>query len=186
MKFEAFTTGMRSSIEVFADEASFTRKIDTGNSLRSYLPDRVQVAAVKRRLDQLSQNSAPPLPPVDAAFVRRLIRARRIKDSLFDTRLFADAAWDILLDLAAAHLEGKTVSISSLCTAAAVPTTTGLRCMKEMSASGMLERHPDPDDRRRSYIRPSPPTLKAMLICLGRMRAALAEPAALGDPENER
>jgi hypothetical protein len=40
--------------------------------------------------------------------------------------LFADPGWDILLDLYAARQEGKQVSVSSLCIAAAVPPTTAL------------------------------------------------------------
>jgi len=37
----------------------------------------------------------------------------------------ADPAWDMLLDLTAARAESRAVSVSSLCIAAGVPTTTG-------------------------------------------------------------
>ena len=37
--------------------------------------------------------------------VRAMIRLRRLRDRFFDTSLFADPAWDMLLDLMAARLE---------------------------------------------------------------------------------
>ena len=87
-----------------------------------------------------------------AAEVRRIIRGRRLRDQFLGDGLFEDPAWDILLDLYAAHLEGTQVSVSSLCIAASVPPTTALRWIGRMSDLGMLERRPDPFDRRRAYM----------------------------------
>ncbi len=87
-----------------------------------------------------------------AADIRRLIRLRRLRDRYFGKELFADPAWDILLDLMAAGLEGKNVSVSSLCIAAAVPATTALRWITGMTESGMLVRQMDPKDARRVFI----------------------------------
>jgi DNA-binding MarR family transcriptional regulator len=89
---------------------------------------------------------------VDAKAVRDIIRLRRLRDRFFDSELFADPAWDILLDLKAAALEGRRVSVSSLCIAAAVPPTTALRWITSMTESGMLVRAQDPDDARRVFI----------------------------------
>ena len=89
---------------------------------------------------------------IDAKFVRSLIKFRRLRDSFFDAELFADPAWDILLDLMAAGLEGRNVSVSSLCIAAAVPPTTALRWITAMTESGMLLRQQDPADARRVFI----------------------------------
>ena len=90
--------------------------------------------------------------PIDAKSVRSIIKARRLRDSFFDAELFADPAWDILLDLMAARLEGRNVSVSSLCIAAAVPPTTALRWITAMTESGMLLRQQDPHDARRVFI----------------------------------
>ena len=87
-----------------------------------------------------------------ARIVRGAIRARRMRARFFDGDLFADPAWDMLLDLYASHLEGARVSVSSLCIAAAVPATTALRWIATMSEAGMFDRHDDPLDRRRAYI----------------------------------
>ena len=66
--------------------------------------------------------------------------------------LFADPGWDILLDLFAAQEEGQQVSVSSLCIAAAVPPTTALRWITNMTEAGYLVRRQDPHDARRVYI----------------------------------
>jgi len=84
--------------------------------------------------------------------LREIIRLRRQRERFFDNSLFADPAWDILLDLKAAQLEKQMVSVSSLCIAAAVPPTTALRWISAMTESGMLIRQQDPDDARRVFI----------------------------------
>jgi DNA-binding MarR family transcriptional regulator len=91
-------------------------------------------------------------PPIDAKALRDIIKTRRMRERFFDSELFADPAWDILLDLKAAAGEGQRVSVSSLCIAAAVPPTTALRWITAMTESGMLERRQDPDDARRVFI----------------------------------
>ena len=107
---------------------------------------------------------------LDPASVRRLIRLRRMRDGFFPAELFADPAWDILLDLTAARLEGIAVSVSSLCIAAAVPTTTGLRWIKGMVERGLLLREPDPVDGRRVLISLCDATFDRMIECLSLLR----------------
>ncbi len=70
----------------------------------------------------------------------------------FPADLFADPAWDMLLDLYAARLERQPVSVSSLCIAAAVPATTALRWIKTMTDAGLFVREADPHDGRRIFI----------------------------------
>lgn len=94
----------------------------------------------------------PAGPPPDAAELRRAIRTRRMREAFFMPGLFADPAWDMLLDLYAAELEGEPVSVSSLCIAAAVAPTTALRWIARMTEDGLLERRPDESDRRRAFM----------------------------------
>jgi hypothetical protein len=89
---------------------------------------------------------------VDPQVIRQAIRARRMRDGFFPPALFEDPAWDMLLDLFAAELEGGSVSVSSLCIAAAVAPTTALRWIGRMTAGGLLARRPDPGDRRRAFV----------------------------------
>ncbi len=104
--------------------------------------------------DRRDGYGAPPpgAPDVSANEIRKAIRARRLRGLQFPTGMFEDPAWDMLLDLYAAYLEGSQVSVSSLCIAAAVPPTTALRWIGRMTDSGLFVRHPDPFDRRRAFM----------------------------------
>ncbi|HWI84977.1 MAG TPA: winged helix DNA-binding protein [Sphingomonas sp.] len=84
--------------------------------------------------------------------IRATIRARRLRDQYFSGELFADPAWDMLLDLLLARLEGRAVAVSSLCIAAAVPPTTALRWIKRLTEEGVFVRTADPRDGRRIFI----------------------------------
>lgn len=97
-----------------------------------------------------------------AAIVRDLLRARRLRDQFFGGELFADPAWDMILDLMAARLSGERVSVSSLCIAAAVPPTTALRWIRHLTQAGILERRPDTQDGRRVFIALSEKTASAV------------------------
>lgn len=99
---------------------------------------------------------------VSAADIRQIIRLRRQRDHFFVGGLFEDPAWDMLLDLYAAHLERGRVSVSSLCIAAAVAPTTALRWISRMTDAGLFEREADPFDRRRAFLELSPTARQAM------------------------
>ena len=99
---------------------------------------------------------------ISSAEIRAIIRARRLRDRFFDHQLFADPAWDMLLDLMAARLDQVQVAVSSLCIAAAVPPTTALRWIKTMTDARLFERVADPDDGRRIFITLSESAVGAM------------------------
>ena len=110
---------------------------------------------------------APPAVPATselalAGKIRSAIKARRMRDQFFEPSLFADPAWDMLLDLFAARLEHGRVSVSSLCIAAAVPPTTALRWISTLSEAGLIEREADPLDKRRAFIGLSEEASKGM------------------------
>ncbi len=107
-----------------------------------------------------AKTPAPRLP--DPALVRRVIKARQARSRFFNAELFADPAWDMLLDLAAARAEGARVCVTSLCIAAAVPPTTALRWIGQMVDAGLLVRVQDFDDRRRAFIALSDSAAEAM------------------------
>ncbi|WP_375289400.1 winged helix DNA-binding protein [Qipengyuania sp.] len=96
------------------------------------------------------RHARPSLP--DPRLVQQIIRQRRLRGRYFKPDLFADPAWDILLDLTAARAEHRRVSVSSLCIAAAVPPTTGLRWIAQMTEAGLLVREQDDRDRRRAFL----------------------------------
>lgn len=94
----------------------------------------------------------PSLYRPNPAMIRDMIRSRRLREELLGSGLFADPAWDMLLDLTAARLENRPVAVSSLCIAAAVPATTALRWIKQLTDAGLLRPVADPDDGRRVFI----------------------------------
>lgn len=99
---------------------------------------------------------------LDAGFIRSIIRARRLRDHFFRAEMFADPAWDMLLDLMAARVERQRVAVSSLCIAAAVPPTTALRWIKTLCDQGLFVRVADPEDGRRVFIELSAETAAIM------------------------
>jgi len=114
--------------------------------------------------DTGSQYRGPAGDTVEASAqeIRAVIRSRRLRAQFFAADLFADPAWDMLLDLFAAGLERRQVSVSSLCIAAAVPPTTALRWIGTLHEAGLFERQADPSDRRRAYIGLSAKGLEGM------------------------
>jgi DNA-binding MarR family transcriptional regulator len=67
-------------------------------------------------------------------------------------RLFADPAWEILLELYIRWSAGSPTSVSRACAAAKVPHSTSLRWLKILLDEGLIDRIDDPDDRRRSFV----------------------------------
>ena len=102
------------------------------------------------------------VPEVSIDQVRSVIRARRLRGRYFPDHLFADPAWDMLLDLLQAELAQLRVPVSSLCIAAAVPATTALRWLKSMTEEGIFVRRADPHDGRRVFVELSPQASSGM------------------------
>jgi DNA-binding NarL/FixJ family response regulator len=162
---DALAAALR-AVETVGGVADMNAGFDADSRIAALRRDAERVAAALAEMAQErgEQRAAPP--PVDGPRIRAHIKARRIRERFFPADLFADPAWDILLDLSAARLEGRRVSVSSLCIAATVPTTTGLRWIKSMIDQKLLLRASDPDDARRAFILMAPATATAMETCL--------------------
>ncbi len=89
---------------------------------------------------------------LDITMLRRMVAARRARGSFFPEGLFADPAWDILLDLLIARLTHVRVSVSTVCVASNVPQTTALRWIKTLEAEGLVVRRADRHDGRRFHL----------------------------------
>jgi len=121
------------------------------------------VAAVCHDAERGSGAERAPRPPLpDARLIRSLIRQRQIRARFFDGELFSDPAWDMLLDLTAARVEQKRVSVTSLCIASGVPPTTALRWIGQMVEAGLFFRVCDDSDRRRAFIELTDKAIDAM------------------------
>lgn len=100
--------------------------------------------------------------PVLVRRVKAMIESRSRRYRFFADNLFADPAWDILLDLYLADLEQRRTTVTSLCISAAVPPTTALRWITTLVDRDLLIRRPDKLDRRRVFIELSPHSLESM------------------------
>ena len=134
---------------------------DPGADRLRQLSDEVsRIAATLARLSTVPVSAEPELrkpvdgdvPDVSVETVRSVIRARRLRARFFAEDLFADPAWDMLLDLLQAEISQLRVPVSSLCIAAAVPATTALRWLKSMTDKGLFVRRADPHDGRRVFV----------------------------------
>jgi hypothetical protein len=115
--------------------------------------------AAPRALEVPSLEDAPALA---GETVRHVIRARRLRSRFFPEELFADPAWDMLLDLLQAEIAQLRVPVSSLCIAAAVPATTALRWLKALVSQGVFIRRADPHDGRRVFVELAPEASRAL------------------------
>lgn len=113
---------------------------------------------------QLSDSASPSAThsPVKIEAVRSAIKARRLRSKFFDSELFAEPAWDMLLDLFQSELSQLRVPVSSLCVASLVPATTALRWIARMTEAGLFTRRPDPHDGRRFFVELTPQASEAM------------------------
>ena len=122
-----------------------------------------EVSRIAGALAQLSIGAEPPLRQnfplpnqedldVPIERVDWLIRARGNRARYLTPELFADPAWDILLDLLRAEIAHDRVSVSSASIVASVPATTGLRWLKALEQQGLIVRQRDLHDARRTYV----------------------------------
>lgn len=127
-----------------------TSVANTTEEIREKLHNALRILDDVSTLPQ--QGIPSPSATVTEQDVRALLQARRSRAHFFDHDLFADPAWDMLLELYAAQLGQRRITVSSLCTAAAVPATTALRWIGVLEKRGLLARVKDAFDGRRVFI----------------------------------
>ncbi len=137
--------------------------------LRQLSDEVSRIAATLARLSTGPSSAPAPvealqadLPPLSAETIRAVLRARRLRTRYFPEELFADPAWDMLLDLLQAEISHLPVPVSSLCIAAAVPATTALRWLKTLVQQGVFIRRPDQRDGRRVFVELAPDASNAL------------------------
>lgn len=138
--------------------------------LRQLSDEVSRIASILARLSTGPEAASPVIqpapigeaPPISPDTIRSIIRARRLRARFFSEELFADPAWDMLLDLLQAEISHLSVPVSSLCIAAAVPATTALRWLKTMVQQGLFVRREDPHDGRRVFVELAPEASRAL------------------------
>jgi len=140
-----------------------------------------EVSRIAGTLARLSVEPSAERPPdglaseaeITAERVNAILRARRLRSRFFPKDLFADPAWDMMLDLLYAELAHNRVAVSSLCVAAAVPPTTALRWLNTLVKQGIAVRRNDPHDARRVFVELSTDASAALRQYFAEMDAAI-------------
>lgn len=109
-----------------------------------------EVAAVSGARSLTSER--PPTADELNDFARRIYKARRARDDVFDSELFGEPAWDMLLALYCLPNCGERLTVTSLSLAANLPQTTGYRWQVVLAERGLLERVADERDGRRHFV----------------------------------
>jgi FixJ family two-component response regulator len=84
--------------------------------------------------------------------IQDFISNRQKRSKFFPDEALCDASWNILLDLALAYTQNKSVPVSSACIASEAPISTALRRVRDLCNAGLVLRWPDPDDGRRDLL----------------------------------
>jgi DNA-binding MarR family transcriptional regulator len=147
----------------------YSQNIDP-NRLHQLSSEVSRIASTLAQLSMGTENQTPAprtelhdgAPGVAEDAVRWIIGARNLRFRFLPAELFADPAWDILLELLRAEIAQQRICVSSLCIAANAPATTALRYIKTMATQGLIVREPDAFDGRRVYIALAPEMSKAL------------------------
>ncbi|WP_336986285.1 MarR family winged helix-turn-helix transcriptional regulator [Altererythrobacter aquiaggeris] len=91
-----------------------------------------------------------------------LYRERRHRDQYFESSLFGEPAWDILLDLFLHRAKGVQITVTSACLASSVPATTALRWINVLIDQGLVAKMASKTDARVQFLYLSPKGILAI------------------------
>ena len=99
--------------------------------------------------------AAPPQDDQNALhrIARTMVAQVRSRATYLPEVACGDPEWLMLLELFIASGSGRQVTVSNLCAASGVPSTTALRHIGLLERNGLLIRTPAAKDRRISHVR---------------------------------
>jgi len=136
---------------MFAAEADLVRLAQLSEELR-----RIAFLLVHLSAETTSEGSRAASDAYGAELstdlLSAIIRARQMRSRYIANDLFAEPAWDMMLELLEAEITQRRVTVSKLCNAAEVPSTTALRWLDAIVDKGIAIRRPDRFDSRLVYV----------------------------------
>jgi DNA-binding MarR family transcriptional regulator len=106
-----------------------------------------------RRLAEVDPNAGADLSEDELTELAcRIYESRRLRARFLSVSLLGEPVWDMLLALYCFTARGKRMSVSSLCFASGVPSTTALRWVGVMEERDLIKRSKDARDGRRTYL----------------------------------
>lgn len=137
-----------------------------------------EVGRELRRLNRMLRRIAPSNPgtargrqAIDAPLVRAILAARRQRERAMGLAI-GEAAWTLLLEAYAAHLEGRRIATTGLGASSGLSRSTAHRWVLWLVEQGLLVRRGDPRDERVGLI-------ALTEECAARLRAYLASTLAV-------
>ena len=121
----------------------------------------VRLEAMARALIELARDlEAPDARPTFLVergpnlgrVARAMYRERAERARFFPAGLFAEPAWDILLDLFIASRANELRSVKEVCIASHAPDATALRHVDTLIEHGLVVRTRDTRDNRRKFL----------------------------------
>jgi DNA-binding MarR family transcriptional regulator len=106
---------------------------------------------------------------------------RRLRTRFLSPSVLGEPVWDMLLALYCFTARGEVLSVSGLCQAAEVPTTTALRWIHLLEQKKLIDRSKDSRDARRAFISLSPSCKQMMTDYLAAVHKRINEEEASAD-----
>lgn len=131
-----------------------------------------ELAEIITRADN-DPGGTPQNPAGVSALAKGIISARNQRSKFLPSKLFSDPAWDMLLELYAAEIAQRRMTVGQACKAAKAPATTALRWLNTLEENGLVKRHADPLDARRFFVSLTATGSDAMAGFLQSMKNAL-------------
>jgi ActR/RegA family two-component response regulator/DNA-binding transcriptional ArsR family regulator len=146
-------------------EEAFQHSLALMERVQSLRAERSTTAPARFKPVAVEQDEDATTPLAERR-LRKLLavqKKRAARNSFFAKGLFDDPCWDMLLDLMVNQLQGRRISVSSLCIASGVAQTTALRRISDLYKSGLVRRVADPNDGRRVFVELSEQGIAAMV-----------------------
>lgn len=102
--------------------------------------------------EEPSLNDGAAIEHLVLNFAQGVYAFRRKREKWLPEDLFAEPAWDMLLDLFVTRLQGSSVRVKSACIASGVPATTALRWLNILEQKGIISSSTDPVDHRVRWV----------------------------------
>lgn len=132
-----------------------TRKLISNrlsNSSVTPNPFLPQFNGLRQKVEINHQETGEASTRPSCAQLKQLLIARSARATFFGAHLFADPAWDILLQAYVALLDQEPLLVSTICRESVVPATTALRWIRVLEQDGLLVRRHDPEGERRWWL----------------------------------
>lgn len=88
--------------------------------------------------------------------ISSFIRVRRARTYYLPREIFADPAWDMLLGLLEAEVQGRQVSLEDICSMSGTSASSALRWLKVLESSELTRRRSDPETMDSDILELSP------------------------------